>query len=254
MKVTLLGTGAPIHPTRNTLGLLLEAPNCEPLLIDSCGGFELTRALAKLGYKNERLQDLRHVVLTHQHGDHIGGVMALFIAVKQLDFYANTPTLEAVDALISVTYPQYGKARGHAANYHEVTTQKSYNIAGFKLSFFNMIHRVPTLAVRVEREGKVLAFSADGLINDELLACANNADLFICDAICAKADAYSEHAELLMHPTATDAAELAVKANAKALALTHLVRYSSPELMLKEARAIFKGPVSLPDDGTTLEV
>lgn len=69
MKITLRGTGAPIHPTRNTMGILLEAAHGEPLLIDSCGGFEVTRALAQQGYSRDG-KSLRHVILSHQHGDH----------------------------------------------------------------------------------------------------------------------------------------------------------------------------------------
>ncbi|MEZ4630709.1 MAG: MBL fold metallo-hydrolase [Deinococcales bacterium] len=254
MKITLLGTGAPIHTVRNTLGILVEATGLKPLLIDTCGGFELSRALAKLGYQNERLQELGEVIVTHQHGDHIGGVMALFIAVKKLDFYANQATLKAIDGLIAAAYPEYGQVRGHVVNHHEVKAGQSYEIAGFKVSFFEMIHRVPTLAVRLERQNKILAFSADGLPCEAMIACAKDADLFICDAMCAAGDSYAQNSGLLMHPTAKEAAEMAKKAGAKALVLTHLVRHSNAQLMLDEARAIFEGPVYLPDDGTTLNL
>ena len=57
-----------------------------------------------------------------------------------------------------------------------------------------------------------------------------------------------------MHPIAREAAEMAVAANARSLALTHLARYANPENLLAEARAVFPGPVTVPDDCTTLRV
>ena len=254
VKVTLLGTGAPLHPTRNTLGLLVEAPGCEPLLIDTCGGFELARALARVGYRDERLASLGNVVVTHQHGDHIGGAMALFLGVASLRFYGHEAALEGVESLLHTTFPHYGATRGHGVTYASVQPSEVYFIGGFEASFFEVVHRVPTYAVRLWTQNKVLAFSADSLPCDALVECARDADLFICDAICAAADDYARHAAALMHPVATEAADLAQRAGAKALALTHLVRYSTPEKMLEEARAIFEGSVGLPDDGDTLDV
>lgn len=254
MKVTFLGTGAPIHPQRNTVGLLVEAQGCEPLLIDSCGGFELTRALAKLGYQDERLDELRNVVITHGHGDHIGGAMALFIGVKDLHFYGHEDALESVKSLLDTTYPHFGKARERKLSYTATLPDKPYTLGGFEVRFFEVVHRVPTYAVRVSRGNKVLVFSADSLPCDALIDCAKDADLFICDAICAAADPYSKHSTELMHPVATEAAQMAKRAGAKSLALTHLIRYSSPEKMLQEAGDIFSGSVTVPGDGDTLDV
>ena len=45
LRVTLLGTGAPLHPDRATTGMIVTAPDCAPLMIDTCGGFELIRQM-----------------------------------------------------------------------------------------------------------------------------------------------------------------------------------------------------------------
>jgi hypothetical protein len=44
MKVTVLGIGSPMEIWATT-GLVVRVPDCEPLLIDTCGGFEFPRQL-----------------------------------------------------------------------------------------------------------------------------------------------------------------------------------------------------------------
>lgn len=250
MKVTFLGTGAPLAPRRATLGLLIEAPGCLPLLLDTCGGFELSRRLERCGTPAVRL---RHVVLSHRHGDHIGGMMALALAVSPLDLYGPADALDASEALFELTYPQLARAPGRERHLHPVATDRSYAVAGFELEFFEVVHRVPTLAVRVIRDGRVLAYSADSLPCEALVRSARDADLWICDALCADADR-PDAARTLMHPTATQAARMAQQAGAKRLALVHLARFADPTAMRAEAEAHFGGEVLIPDDLERLEL
>lgn len=53
MDLTLLGTGAPLHPDRAMTGMILTAPGCAPLLVDTCGGFELARQLSLVGFDRD---------------------------------------------------------------------------------------------------------------------------------------------------------------------------------------------------------
>ena len=48
--IIFLGTGAPLHVSRATTGMLIRAEGCAPLLIDTCGGFELARSLSSTGF------------------------------------------------------------------------------------------------------------------------------------------------------------------------------------------------------------
>jgi len=81
-EITLLGTGAPLHVSRATTGMLVTAEGCAPLLLDTCGGFELPRRLNSAGFP---LAHIRNVIVTHRHFDHSGGLMALFLANIPLD-------------------------------------------------------------------------------------------------------------------------------------------------------------------------
>ena len=96
MLITLLGTGAPLMPDRATTGLLVTAPGCEPLLIDTCGGFELARQLAAVGVA---MSDLRNAIVTHRHLDHAGGMQALLLARIPLEVHANADTHAGIAAV-----------------------------------------------------------------------------------------------------------------------------------------------------------
>jgi len=251
MEVTLLGTGAPLAPGRATTGMVVTAPGCAPLLIDTCGGFEVARQLYAFGLK---LTDLRDVIVTHRHLDHAGGMPVLYLANLPLDIYATRDTHEGIAAVKAGCFPEWER-RGDVAD-HEIAPGDRREIAGYEVEFFRMEHRVETVAVRVTYGGKTLAFSADSLPCEQLVACARNADLFICDAICADSDGenWAQRARTLMHPTAREAAELATRAGAGALALVHIGRFGKPDKILAEASAGFAGAVSVPDDGARLTI
>ncbi len=251
MDVTLLGTGSPMAPERCATGMLVTAPGCEPLLIDTCGGFELPRQLARIG---QPITALCNVIVTHRHMDHAGGMPALFIASIPLNIYALPDTHAGIRELMAACFPEWSLHPD--IERIEIGPGDVQTIGGFSVEFFATDHRVPTVAVRVEHDRRTLAFSADGVPNDGMIACARDADLFICDALCAARDGadWATRARGLMHPVAREAAEMAVAANARSLALTHLARYANAENLLAEAREVFSGPVVVPNDGMRLSV
>jgi ribonuclease BN (tRNA processing enzyme) len=100
-----------------------------------------------------------------------------------------------------------------------------------RVEFFKAEHRVPTVAVRVSVGAKTFAFSADTLPCKEVIACAKNADLFLCDALCAELDGEKAVACALsaLHAAARQAAAMASRAGAGALACTHIARFGDPD-------------------------
>jgi glyoxylase-like metal-dependent hydrolase (beta-lactamase superfamily II) len=100
----MLGTGAPLHPTRAGTGMMLTHPGCEALMIDTCGGLELSRRLAATGFTR---QHLRHVIVTHRHLDHAGGIQELLLAQMPLDIYANTDTHAGINAVTAGSFPEW---------------------------------------------------------------------------------------------------------------------------------------------------
>jgi ribonuclease BN (tRNA processing enzyme) len=107
------------------------------------------------------------------------------------------------------------------------------------------------VAVRVSLGGKTFAFSADTLPCNEIIACAKNADLFLCDALCAELDGEEAVARALsaLHATAREAAAMASRAGDGALACTHIARFGNPVNILAGAKMLFANAVTVAHDG-----
>jgi ribonuclease BN (tRNA processing enzyme) len=246
VEITLLGTGAPLHPDRAMTGMIITAPDCSPLLIDTCGGLELARQLQLVGFERT---DIRAVIVTHRHLDHAGGIQDLLLARIPLDIYALQDTHEGIAAVTQGSFPEWELHPDISR--HEIWPGVAREIAGFQVKFFTAKHRVPTVGVRVSAGGRTFAFSADTVACEDIVACARNADLFLCDALCSELDGEDAAAcaRSTMHGTAREAAAMATRADAGALACTHLARFANPVNILAEAKAHFAEAVRMADDG-----
>jgi ribonuclease Z len=88
------------------------------------------------------------------------------------------------------------------------------------------------------RKGVIIAYSGDSAPNPKFAAKAIKAQLLIHDATFS--EAHTEKAAEFLHSTAAQAAQIAVQAKAKQLALVHISpRYIASEEHKKEAKAIF---------------
>jgi ribonuclease BN (tRNA processing enzyme) len=246
MEITFLGTGAPLHVSRATTGMLVTADGCAPLLIDTCGGSELPRSLNSAGVP---LSQIRNIVVTHRHFDHSGGILALFLANMPLDIHALDDTYTGICEMKAGGLPE--TELHPEVRHRRVEFGERREIGGFEVEFIQVDHRVPTTAVRITHRGRTIAFSADSLPCEGLNAVARNADLFVCDTMCAERDGDDarNRTRSLMHPTAREAAEIAKRAGARRLACVHIARFGSATNILEEAKMVFDGQVQIPDDG-----
>ena len=246
MEITFLGTGAPLHVSRATTGMLVTAEGCAPLLLDTCGGFELPRRLNSAGFP---LAHIRNVIVTHRHLDHSGGLMALFLANMPLDIHALDDTYMGIREMKAGSMPD--TELHEEVRHHRVQFGERREIGGLAVEFVQVEHRVPTVATRITHRGRTIAFSADSLPCEGLTAAARNADLFICDTMCAErdGDGARNRTRSLMHPTAREAAETSKHAGAHRLACVHIARFGSPQNILEEAQTVFGGQVDVPNDG-----
>ena len=110
----------------------------------------------------------------------------------------------------------------------------------------------PELVVGQPRSGRRVVYSGDTGSCESLLELAVGADLLIHEATFA--DSLSEKASQLGHSTPSQAAEVAVRAKALRLVLTHISgRYDEEEGFLEAAKRVFPG-VLLAEDLMVLTV
>ncbi len=109
----------------------------------------------------------------------------------------------------------------------------------------------PEQVLGAARPGRKLVLSGDTTPSRAVVEAARDADLLIHEAtFCAEE---GDRAEETRHSTATQAAEVALAARVKMLALTHVsTRYFGPEV-LREARALFVATV-VPRDFDIIEL
>ena len=191
------------NPGGTHSGYLLEAGS-DRLLLD-CGPGVLSRLRAEEGWPR-----IDAIVLTHFHLDHCGDLVAWLWGCltgggpPAPALYIPPGGRPDLDALAS--------RFDEAFDVHEY--DGAFDVAGFHVTPFRVPHfDEPTWAMRVERDGVVVAYSADTGPSDTLVELARDADLFVCEATLDEpADGH------LTHEQAGDAAR---RANAKRLLLTH---------------------------------
>jgi ribonuclease Z len=106
--------------------------------------------------------------------------------------------------------------------------------------------RVGIHEVSEPRRGQRMAFVMDTGICDAAVDLAGTADLVVCEATFASADAHL--ARRYRHLTAADAARVARDAGARRLVITHFSqRYPDVRVLLDEARAVFDDVVAAVD-------
>lgn len=199
------------------------------LLID-CGATSLT-ALKAAGIEPN---DIPAIVLTHMHGDHFGGIPFLVLdgqfRRRELPLTIAGPpgTHERVDAAMELLFPGSLRAK------------RRFDVDFKELSFADPItvgpaevHAVPVeqpgtpaCALRVELDGKAIAYTGDTAWTDDLIRLASGADLLI-------AEAYFLERQVPYHLDYATLRANRHRLNCKRVILTHM----SPEMLAHQAEA-----------------
>ncbi|TNF23951.1 MAG: MBL fold metallo-hydrolase [Deltaproteobacteria bacterium] len=234
MKLTVIGSSDAF----NSAGFFhscywLDGLAERPLMVD----FGST-ALSALRRAGRSPLELGGVLVTHLHGDHIGGfphlmINSLYNEVRDEPLHVVGPTLTAsrIEALFEMAYPRLSQRESsYAMHYAELLPGDAAEVLGVRVEAFAAEHMDPPdqpLCLRVTgRDGRVVAFSGDTEFCDGLLAAADGADLLVAECTAMRPPAGR-------HCTWVDWIERIDEVGAKRILLTHFnaeMRASLPEL------------------------
>ena len=242
MKLTILGSSAAYPKAGGACSGYLVEEGKTKLLID-CG----TGVLSNL-QKLFALKDVGHIVISHLHADHCFDLIPYRYALmrpvhKDIHPHLYLPPggakalLKTVSAFnTSLTFfSDFFKIK----EYDPKTTLKAGDLS---VKFATVKHYIDSHAMAISGSKK-MAFSADSGFCEELAEMARDADLFLSEATrCDPADADWGHM------AAVEVGELAKKARAKRLMLTHFWPDCDYAKSMKQAEAAFGKPVEIAEE------
>jgi ribonuclease BN (tRNA processing enzyme) len=186
MDITFIGSGDAFGSGgRFNTCFMVSATDCR-FLID-CGA----TSLVALRHHSVDPNSIDGVVLTHLHGDHFGGLPFLLLDAqlpsrRRRPFFVLGPpgAGERLERTREALFP--GSAAVPLRFPLTVTEMQAGGRApgqGFAVTPFPADHSAgaPCFSLRIECEGRILAYSGDTAWTDTLVAAARDADLFICE-------------------------------------------------------------------------
>lgn len=229
MKLTILGaSGAFPAPGTATSGYLLEIDG-HHVLID-CGSGVLSRLQEHI-----RLDQLEAIILTHLHSDHTSDIGVLKYA---MDLGRKFGQPIGKIPLWSPATPQpLAIALESPDNFeqHTLKDDQSFELFGATIRCFAAQHPFETYGLRIEKDGKVLATTADTIPCANLAPLLRMADLALMDA----GSLERLRAPAMVHLTAAECGQIASDGRVHRLLLIHLLPFFDPEESLAEARTHF---------------
>ena len=260
LEIIFLGTGAGMSTTRAHTAIVLRCPDGTTLLLDGSSGNSALRNGQAAGI---RALDYDHVLLSHDHQDHLSGLM--FIQSRRshetldedpLSIYGSSMGLDGLRmAAMAGRVPDIRSksAHNHAGRevmrWQEVPRGHQLELGPNTVAWnFDVDHIPGSIGWRVESGGIAVVFSGDTTYSPGLTEAAQGADLLIHEALAT--DESRAMAVSRLHSTSGDAARVGMQASVKRLILTHLDNtYNDDQTPLLEDAALhYTGPIAAAHD------
>jgi ribonuclease BN (tRNA processing enzyme) len=193
------------------------------------------------------LYDLDAIFLSHLHADHCIDMCGYFVA----RYYrhdggrcAPIPVYgpEGTEQRLTTAYADTPSASSMSEvfDFHTVKPGR-HEIGPFTVRTERVCHPVEAYGIRVEHDGRSLAYSGDTGACAALDELAADSDLFLCEA------AFTHGKENIpdLHLNGREAGASAARAGARRLVLTHIPPWTDPQVNLADARAVYAGPAEL---------
>lgn len=245
-QVILLGTGAAWSgPDRENTFMLVRGETTN-VLID-CGGSP-TQRLAQVGVKPSEID---HVILTHNHPDHIYGFPLLMLNAwmagrkTPLHVYGLKDTIRSARRMLQALdfdlLPKFISIKYHTVTPNSIT--KLPKMGEFDIAGVPTTHFVPTLALRVTERatGESFAYSSDTSPDAHVVEIARDAKIFLHEATMLDRSGQG-------HSSAIEAGQEAEAAHVGELILIHVPPEVQPTKWRAAAKENFHGKVTVAKD------
>ncbi len=229
LTVTVLGCSGSYPGPGNACSGYLVRSDGTTLWLDAGSG-----TMANL-QQHVGLHEVDAVVLSHEHPDHWSDVEGFRVACAYVLERSGVPVY-ATAGVGQRLFPDFEPV----LDWHVVTAGDAIEVGGLRLSFARTDHPPETLAVRVDADGRSLAYSADTGPGWSFDALGPGIDLALCEATFLR-DREGE----AVHLSARQAATMARECRVGRLLLTHLWPTIDPAGSKEEAAAAYGAPVEL---------
>ncbi|MBC2717487.1 MAG: MBL fold metallo-hydrolase [Desulfobacteraceae bacterium] len=258
ISVTILGSGTCVPSLdRSSCSVLIQLDE-KNLVFDAGPG--TMRRLTEAGVS---IFDVSHIFFSHLHPDHTGELVPFLFANKYpdgsrrkqlLSLCGGTGFLTFYKQLKSI-YNEWIDVSGRLKIIEFDHEQDDAHIFDkFTVTTTPVEHSPESIAFKVTTPGgSTVVYSGDTDFSENLIALAQNADLFICES------ALPDHMKVNGHLTPSLAGRIASRANVKKLVLTHFYpECDQPERdqpdIREQCRKTYAGPLILAEDLLTIQL
>ena len=243
MKLTVLGcSGTYAGPDNACSGYLVETEDTAVLM--DCGP-----GTVSMVQRFRPLESLDAIVVSHSHPDHWAELLVLRNAYRWVIERIGVPVFGTEETRSSLA--ALSRDDDHTYDWTTITASSELEIGGLGLRFSRTDHPPETLAIRIDADGRSLAYSADTGPGWTMADLGDGIDLALCEATYLHRDRGRSHGA---HLSAHEAGDMCRSAGVGSVLLTHQIPGSTSEDFRAEASAAYGAPVHVARPGATYDV
>jgi len=200
------------------------------------------------------------IVISHMHADHFIDLIPLRYALcygpfrrkRKLPLYLPPDGERMLHKLVGAFADE-----GGGDFISEVFDVRTYDpaatlaIGAGEIRFALTSHYIPAFAIRYERSGQSVTYSADTAPEDRIVELARGCDLFVCESTLLADDV---ERGMRGHSSGREAGQMAQAAGVRRLVLTHYAECATARDLDESARECFDGDVAVADDHQVLDI
>lgn len=253
MRLRVIGSSPSVQRPGRACSCYLLRTRDASILLDLGSG-----ALGNLNLAIDYPQ-LDAVVISHMHADHFLDLIPLRYGLKygpllrdgRMPLWLPPGGSAMLRTLCSAFAPE--GPNDFLDEVFEVSEYDADSVLGINdvaLTFRQTRHYIDTFAIRAERGSASIVYSSDTAPSDAVVEHARDCSLFLCEATLG----LDPETGVRGHSTAEEAGDMAQRAGAHRLTLTHYSSTYAPNELVEAAQNHFAGRISIADDGVELSI